>query len=88
MNDLKMMMFIFSLLTRNTYFEKLSKNCRFNPLNANPTKWPNTLKQFVGKLPTNCLSVFGHFVNLTLKGLSLQEGLEYIDRENPEQPRY
>ena len=22
----------------------------FNPLSANPTKWPNTLKQFVGKL--------------------------------------
>ena len=33
-----------------------------NPLSANPTKWPNTLKQFVG-------SVFGHFVNLALKGL-------------------
>ena len=28
-------------------------------------------QQFVGKLPTNCLSVFGHFVNLVLKGLSL-----------------
>ena len=41
-----------------------------NPLSANPTKWPNTLKQFVGKLPTNCLSVFGHFVNLALKGLT------------------
>ena len=26
----------------------------FNPLNAKFTKWPNTLKQFVGKLPTNC----------------------------------
>ena len=22
-----------------------------NPLSANPTKWSNTLKQFVGKLP-------------------------------------
>ena len=42
---------------------------RINPLNANPTKWPNILKQLVGKLPTNCLSVFGHFLNLTLKGL-------------------
>ena len=30
-----------------------------NPLSANPTKWPNTLKEIVGKLPTNCLSVFG-----------------------------
>ena len=41
-----------------------------NPLNASPTKWPNTLKQFVGKLPTNCLSVFDHFVKLALKGLT------------------
>ena len=28
-----------------------------------------TLKQFVGKLPKNCLSVFDHFVVLALKGL-------------------
>ena len=40
-----------------------------NPLSANPIKWLNTLKQFVGRLLTNCLSVFGHFVNLALKGL-------------------
>ena len=39
-----------------------------NPLSANPTKWSNTLKQFVGNLPTNCLSVFDHFVKLALKG--------------------
>ena len=37
-----------------------------NPLSANPTKWTNTLKQFVGKLPTNYLSVIGHFVGLAL----------------------
>ena len=41
----------------------------FNPLRTNPTKWSNTLRQFVGKLPTNCLSVFDHFVGLVLKGL-------------------
>ena len=41
-----------------------------NPLRANFTKWSNTLKQFVGKLPTNCLSVFEHFVGLALKGLT------------------
>ena len=28
-----------------------------------------TDKQFVSKLPTNCLSVFDHFVKLVLKGL-------------------
>ena len=38
-----------------------------NPLIANPTKWPNTLKQFVGKSPTNCLSVFDHFMKLAKK---------------------
>ena len=41
-----------------------------NPLSVNPTKWSNTLKQFVGKLPTNCLSVFDHFAGLALKGLT------------------
>ena len=41
----------------------------FNPLSANPRKWPTTLKQFVGKLPTNCFSLFDHFVKLALKGL-------------------
>ena len=44
-----------------------------NPLSANPTKWSNTLKQFVGNLPTNCLSVFDHFVGLALKGLILPQ---------------
>ena len=43
----------------------------FSPLSANPTKWSNTLKQFVGNLPTNCLSVFDHFMNLALKGLKV-----------------
>ena len=42
-----------------------------NPLSASPTKWSNTLKQFVGKLPPNCLSVFVHFVGLALKGLRM-----------------
>ena len=41
----------------------------FNPLSANPTKWSNTLKQFVGNLSINCLSVLDHFVGLALKGL-------------------
>ena len=41
----------------------------FNPLSANPTKWSNTFKQFVGNLSTNCLSVFDHFMNLELEGL-------------------
>ena len=40
-----------------------------NSLSANPTKWSNTRKQFVGNLLTNRLSVFDHFVGLALKGL-------------------
>ena len=32
-----------------------------NPLSANPTKWPNTLEQFVGN--------FDYFAKLALKGL-------------------
>ena len=44
-----------------------------NPLSANPTKSLNTLKQFVGNLPTNCSSVFDYFVKLALKGLKMAE---------------
>ena len=44
----------------------------FNPLIANPTNWSNILNQFVGKLTTNCLSVFDHFVKLALKVKQLQ----------------
>ena len=43
-----------------------------NSLSVNLTKWSNTLKQFVGNLPTNCFSVFDHFVRLALKGLKTQ----------------
>ena len=39
---------------------RLFKKFTVNPLSTNPTKWPNTLKQFVGNLPTNCLSVFAN----------------------------
>ena len=41
-----------------------------NPLSNNFSKWANTLKQFTGNLPTNCLSVFDHLMILTLKGVS------------------
>ena len=40
-----------------------------NPSSTNPTTWSNILKQFISNLPTNCLSVFHHFVKLALKGL-------------------
>ena len=48
-----------------------NKRLHFNPLSTNFTKWSNTLKQFVGKLPTNCLGVFDHFVGSALKGLRM-----------------
>ena len=52
-------------------FSKAPPNMKeiVNPLNANITKWSNTLKHFVGKLATNCLSLFDHFVGLALKAL-------------------
>ena len=46
------------------------ESCVINPLSANPEKWSNTLKQIVGNLPTICLSVFDHFMNLALEGLT------------------
>ena len=49
-------------------------NNRLNHLSANITKWSITLKQYVLKLSTNCLSVFDHFVGLALKGLKLKIG--------------
>ena len=54
-----------ALLLCKTSFSKAS----VNPLSEKLTKWPNTLKQFVGNLPTNCLSVFGHFLGLAPKGV-------------------
>ena len=41
-----------------------------NPLSANPTKWSN---------PTNCLSVFDHFVGLAFKGLNRERENAYVN---------
>ena len=48
--------------TINYYLNKVIVKTLIKRLSANFTKWSNTLKQFVGNLPTNFLSVFGHFV--------------------------
>ena len=61
------------------FFFKLKLN-RINPLSANFTKWLNTLKQFVGNLPTNCLSVFDYFVGFALKGLNLPISVPVVNR--------
>ena len=52
-----------------------------NLVSANPTKWSNTLKQFVGNLPTNCLGVFDHFVGLALTGLRMKP-VQYSSHNN------
>ena len=57
-----------------SYMKKFRAKCKtslvsfdslLNPLSANRRKWSMCLT----KLPTNCLSVFDHFVGLALKGL-------------------
>ena len=53
-----------------------------NSFSANFTKWSNALKQFLGNLPTNCLSVFDHFVRLTLKGLIELEKVGQVATNN------
>ena len=53
---------------KNLFFSRVIK--QLGNIDANPTKWSNTLKQFVGKLPTNCLSFFVNFAGLALKGLT------------------
>ena len=53
---------------QNVYREKFYSSTyiwnHVGPLNPNPAKWSNALKQFVGKQPANCLSVCDHFVGL------------------------
>ena len=74
---LKLLFFIENLLLfiLITVFWCFLGEFKFNPFSANFTKWSNTLKQFVGNLRTNYLSVFDHFVGLALKGLSFREEL-------------
>ena len=54
----------------------------FSPLSASHTKWLNSLKEFVG--PTNCFSVFDHFVGYAHKWLT---GLNHINPFPDNNPR-
>ena len=45
----------------------------FKLLVTNHLKWSNTLKQFVGNVLANCLSLFDHFVGWVLEGLINQK---------------
>ena len=58
-------------------FYRSQTSLNVNTLSANPTKWSNTLKQFIGKLPMNCLIVFDHFWRLVLKGLKVYYVSQY-----------
>ena len=51
--------------SRHFFFDQFVSRKFFNPFNANPTKWSNTLKQLVGK---SRLSLFDYFVGLAYKG--------------------
>ena len=63
------------ILFKTSYF--------INPLSANITKWSNTLKQFIGNLLTNCLSVFDHFVIVALKGLRYCIETSWLNQSKP-----
>ena len=52
------------------------------PLSAKLTKMPNTLKQFVGNLSTNCLSVFGHFIKTAICKFCCFPQIVYCSTEN------
>ena len=55
-------------ITARSRFTRLRIIRQFiDSLSANPTKWSNTLKQFVGNL-----SMFDHFAVLALKGLNVE----------------
>ena len=55
---------------RNNNYHSKTAIFTINSLSVNPRKWSITLKQFVGKLPTNCLSVLVHFVGLAFRRLN------------------
>ena len=48
-------------------YNDILPSCELTLWSANPTKCSNTLKQFVDKLPTNCVSVFDHLWGSRLK---------------------
>ena len=57
---------------------KLEANVFFLTIEAPIPQNGQTLKQFVGDLPMNCLSVFNHFVKLALKEICDQAKIDEI----------
>ena len=59
-------------------------NPSLNHLSANPTKWSNTLKQFVGNLPANCLSLFDLYGEIGAKRVNISTIKVYArDKHQP-----
>ena len=69
---------VFSKTTHMIFLKLFMKLGCLNPLSTIFTKWSNTLKQFVSNLPTNCMSVFDHFVGFVLKGLRVKKWWSWI----------
>ena len=75
------------MLISKLFFWKTERNKKtpfyfytINPLSLNVTKMVKHTRTIHRLLPTNCLSVFDHFVDLALKGLSLyQAGPAHLD---------
>ena len=63
-----------SKLTMGVTFTKVKFQKIVNPVNANPTKWSDTLKQFVDNFPTFELS---ECVGLVVKGLRLRYRIKF-----------
>ena len=85
---LKLSRNVFGLLHKINYYFLFGSDSglyfasyRINPVSTNPTKWSNTLKEFVGKLPTNCLSVLDHFAGLAFNGLNGSVRVFFVSRK-------
>ena len=56
---------------------------RFNPLGAKPHKMVKHTQTICPQQPTNCFSVFDHFVGLALKGLKCNTVAKEVDVLQP-----
>ena len=67
--------------TQKLHFNPFCVNVySFNPFSVNPTKWSNTLKQFVGNSGRIVLSVLDYFVGLALKELNALKKMETLEQ--------
>ena len=65
------MLVLFYIVFLNTWQCRFSKKCnKFLPFKRQLQKMVKHIQTIRGLLQTNCLSVFDHFVGLTLEGLT------------------